>query len=159
MSQSKDGEAATFIKSKIQELEKEVGRSATQSSSTSGPLGRRASRSATESRRVVELKEKVATLEGDLDRRMRSYMDRERKFKDRIGSLENELSTLKEGKRKWLNADDRMSRLRSMHSDVLGNIEHVQSATTRVLQEQERDLLRAFRARLFDVQTDLERVS
>ena len=110
-----------------------------------------------QSQKVKSLQERVSTLEGDLDRRMRSYMDRERKFKDRISRLESELNSIKEGKRKWLNADDRMARLRNMHSDVLGNIEHVQTATTRVLQEQERDLLRAFRARLFDVQTDLER--
>lgn len=37
------------------------------------------------------------------------------------------------------------------------NIEHVQEQTSRILQEQERDLLRAFRARLFDVQTELEK--
>jgi hypothetical protein len=37
------------------------------------------------------------------------------------------------------------------------NIEHVQEQTARILQEQERDLLRAFRARLFDLQTELEK--
>jgi len=40
---------------------------------------------------------------------------------------------------------------------ILRNIEHVQEQTSRILQEQERDLLRAFRARLFDVQTELEK--
>ena len=33
----------------------------------------------------------------------------------------------------------------------------VQDRTARILQEQERDLVRAFRARLFDVQTELEK--
>jgi hypothetical protein len=45
-----------------------------------------------------------------------------------------------------------MNRLRKMHSNIQGNVEHVQEQTARILQEQERDLLRAFRARLFDVQ-------
>lgn len=39
------------------------------------------------------------------------------------------------------------------------NIEQVQDQTARILQEQERDLLRAFRARLFDVQTELEKAN
>jgi hypothetical protein len=39
----------------------------------------------------------------------------------------------------------------------VGNIDHVQEQTARILQEQERDLLRAFRARLFDLQTELEK--
>ena len=42
-------------------------------------------------------------------------------------------------------------------ANILTNIEHVQEQTARILQEQERDLLRAFRARLFDVQTELEK--
>lgn len=50
-----------------------------------------------------------------------------------------------------------MGRLRNMQANILGNVEHVQKQTARILQEQERDLLRAFRARLYDVQTELER--
>jgi hypothetical protein len=40
---------------------------------------------------------------------------------------------------------------------ILDNVELVQERTARILQDQERDLLRAFRARLFDVQTELEK--
>lgn len=40
---------------------------------------------------------------------------------------------------------------------MVTNIEHVQEQTARILQEQERDLLRAFRARLFELQTELEK--
>lgn len=50
-----------------------------------------------------------------------------------------------------------MDQVRDMHESILGNIEHVQEQTARILAEQERDLLRAFRARLFDVQTELEK--
>merc|ERR1719253_2581342 len=44
-----------------------------------------------------------------------------------------------------------------MHGKILNNVGQVQDRTARILQEQERDLLRAFRARLFDVQTELEK--
>merc|ERR1719454_1309862 len=44
-----------------------------------------------------------------------------------------------------------------MHARILSNVGQVQGRTSRILQEQERDLLRAFRARLFDVQTELEK--
>ena len=45
----------------------------------------------------------------------------------------------------------------AMQSQILNNVELVQDRTARIMQEQERDLLRAFRARLFDVQTELEK--
>jgi hypothetical protein len=44
-----------------------------------------------------------------------------------------------------------------MQGQILSRIELVQDRTSKILQEQERDLLRAFRARLFDVQTELEK--
>ena len=50
-----------------------------------------------------------------------------------------------------------MARLRELHSSIIGNVDHVQEQTARILQEQERDLLRAFRARLFDLQAELEK--
>lgn len=50
-----------------------------------------------------------------------------------------------------------MTHLKSMQSQILKNVELVQDRTAKILQEQERDLLRAFRARLFDVQTELEK--
>lgn len=39
-----------------------------------------------------------------------------------------------------------------MHQQILHNVEMVQDRSSKILQEQEKDLLRAFRARLFDVQ-------
>lgn len=44
-----------------------------------------------------------------------------------------------------------------MHGQILSNVELVQNRTATIMQEQERDLLRSFRARLFDVQTELEK--
>jgi hypothetical protein len=53
--------------------------------------------------------------------------------------------------------DTKISKLKNIHSKILDNVELVQERTARILQDQERDLLRAFRARLFDVQTELEK--
>jgi len=44
-----------------------------------------------------------------------------------------------------------------MQGQIMSNIELVQDRTARILQEQERDLLKAFRARLYDVQTELDK--
>jgi hypothetical protein len=54
-------------------------------------------------------------------------------------------------------SDPQMQTITKMHQQILGNVSQVQARTSRILQEQERDLLRAFRARLFDVQTELEK--
>jgi DNA repair exonuclease SbcCD ATPase subunit len=64
---------------------------------------------------------------------------------------------VKAGKSSWMKGDEKMQRIRSMHTKILNNVGQVQDRTARILQEQERDLLRAFRARLFDVQTELEK--
>lgn len=50
----------------------------------------------------------------------------------------------------------RMDPLRNVHEQVLDTISSIQNKTARVLQDQERDLIRAFRARLADVTVELE---
>ena len=50
-----------------------------------------------------------------------------------------------------------MESLKNMHQQILHNVEMVQDRSSKILQEQEKDLLRAFRARLFDVQVQTER--
>jgi len=64
---------------------------------------------------------------------------------------------MKAGKSSWMQGDSQMQTVRAMHAQILNNVGQVQDRTARILQEQERDLLRAFRARLFDVQTELEK--
>ena len=50
-----------------------------------------------------------------------------------------------------------MRELRRHHASIMRGVGQVQDRTSHILQEQERDLLRAFRARLFDVQSELEK--
>ena len=103
------------------------------------------------------LRVKISMLEKDLERRQETYVSRERAHKTRIDELEEELNRQRQRKTGWMKTDAKMSKLKSMHSQITGNVELVQDRTARILQEQERDLLRAFRARLFDVQTELEK--
>lgn len=96
-------------------------------------------------------------LEKDLERRQESYIARERAYKARIEDLEEELNAQKTLKTGWMKSDSKVAKLKGIHSKILENVELVQERTARILQDQERDLLRAFRARLFDVQTELEK--
>lgn len=100
---------------------------------------------------------RINLIEKDLERRQESYVARERAYKTRIDELEDELSEFRQNKTGWMKTDEKMSKLKHMQGQIMGNIELVQDRTARILQEQERDLLRAFRARLFDVQTELEK--
>lgn len=56
------------------------------------------------------------------------------------------------GKMSWMQGNNSMESLKDMHQQILHNVEMVQDRSSKILQEQEKDLLRAFRARLFDVQ-------
>eukprot|EP01039_Chlorochromonas_danica_P000196 gene195-206_t len=105
----------------------------------------------------ISLHARIGQLEKDLERRQESYITRERAYKMRIDELEEELAAQREAKTGWMKSDSKISKLKSMHNQILSNVELVQDRTARILQEQERDLLRAFRARLFDVQTELEK--
>ena len=100
---------------------------------------------------------KINTLEKDLERRQESYVSRERAYKTRIDELEEELLSQRQSKTGWMKEDTKMQNLKVMQSSIVNNVELVQDRTARILQEQERDLVRAFRARLFDVQTELEK--
>ena len=50
----------------------------------------------------------------------------------------------------------RMDRVRALHASVISSVDLVHDQTARILAEQEKDLLRAFRSRLTTVQSDLE---
>jgi hypothetical protein len=106
---------------------------------------------------VLALQHKNQQLEKDLERRQESYITRERAYKVRIDELEEELSAQRETKTGWMKSDTKIGKLKQMHTQILQNVELVQDRTARILQEQESDLLRAFRARLFDVQSELEK--
>lgn len=104
---------------------------------------------------TIPLLLKIACLEKDLERRQESYVTRERDYKTRI--QEQDLLLVRQTKTDWMKSDGKMSKLKSLQGQIIKNVDLVQDQTSRVLQDQERDLLRSFRARLFDVQAELEK--
>ncbi|KAF0698051.1 Aste57867_11299 [Aphanomyces stellatus] len=102
------------------------------------------------------MKSVIEKLEQDLARRQESYVRRERQYQVRIEELERMLSDSRAKKSSSVSHDDTMNALRGVHKNILVSISQVQERTGKILQEQEKDLLRAFRARLYSVQEELE---
>ena len=103
------------------------------------------------------LRAKISLLEEDLRRRQENYVIRERAHLAKIEEYEEEIQNYRKQKTGWMSTDDKSHKIKVFQQQILENIELVQDRTGKILQEQERDLLRAFRARLFDIQSELER--
>uniref|UniRef100_K3X1U5 Cilia- and flagella-associated protein 157 n=1 Tax=Globisporangium ultimum (strain ATCC 200006 / CBS 805.95 / DAOM BR144) TaxID=431595 RepID=K3X1U5_GLOUD len=101
-------------------------------------------------------KDVAAQLQEELNRRQESYVRRERQYKVRISELEAQLSESRAKKGKEGSLDASMEEIRQMHRNIIESVDQVQDRTSKILQEQEKDLLRAFRARLYSVQEELE---
>ena len=106
----------------------------------------------------------IETLESDLRRREDSYARRDADSQNRIRELSDALDRARgsrpddqDQEADEQNFKEREQQLKSYHREIMENLDVVQDATTQILQDQERDLLRAFKARLFDVQTELDR--
>lgn len=103
-------------------------------------------------RQLESATEKNRSLEDEYKHRIASFVKRETQTKNKIESLERRLN---EG----TDQDDHMQRMAvigNMHKLVVSGVECIQSNTAKILQDQERDLMRAFRARLQEVSKDLE---
>jgi len=97
-------------------------------------------------------KEKNRSLEDQVKYRIASFVKREAQTKNKIESLERRLN---EG----TDDDEHMQRMgviENMHKCVMGGLDCIQTNTAHILQEQEKDLMRAFRARLQEVSKELE---
>lgn len=117
---------------------------------------------------------KVESLQDDLKRRQESYIRRERQYKAKIDELEQTAARLRAEKVvAHEDTDESMKDIRNLHESIISSVGQVQDRTSNVLRgtftinlvknitrrnivEQEKDLLRAFRSRLYDVQTELE---
>jgi len=96
-------------------------------------------------------KDKNRQLEDQFKYRVGSFIKRETQAKKTIESLEKQLMERTDDEHR-----QRMGVIRNMHDSVCNGLEEIQNRTAKVLQEQEKDLMRAFRARLQDVYKELE---
>ncbi|KAJ8608913.1 hypothetical protein CTAYLR_005271 [Chrysophaeum taylorii] len=101
--------------------------------------------------------EELEALESELKQKQAEFIRRERVYKLRTSELNEELEGLKAEKTKWMDDDPEMRKLRGMHQEIVKNVSHLQGHTVRLVQEQERDLLNAFRSRLLDACRELEK--
>jgi len=97
-------------------------------------------------------KAKNQSLEDQFKYRLAHFVKRETQTKNKIESLERRLND---------GVDDdehvqRMAVIETMHKSVVMGLASIQSNTAKILQDQEKDLMRAFRARLQEVSKDLE---
>jgi len=97
-------------------------------------------------------KAKNQSLEDQFKYRLAHFVKRETQTKNKIDSLEKRLND---------GVDDdehvqRMAVIETMHKSVIMGLGSIQSNTAKILQDQEKDLMRAFRARLQEVSKDLE---
>mmetsp|Transcript_39555 Transcript_39555/g.123377 ORF Transcript_39555/g.123377 Transcript_39555/m.123377 type:complete len:439 (+) Transcript_39555:115-1431(+) len=103
-------------------------------------------------RQLDSEKEKNRSLEDQYKYRVATFMKRETQTKNKIESLEKRLNDGPEVDEH----SQRMSVISNMHQSVVAGLECIQNNTAKILQDQEKDLMRAFRARLQEVSKDLE---
>jgi len=97
-------------------------------------------------------KDKNRTLEDKYKFRVQSFVKRETQTKNKIEELERRFSDGDDG-------DDhvqRMALIRTWHNYIVEGLEHMQDSTVSILQNQEKDLVRAFKLKLEEVTRDLE---
>jgi len=102
------------------------------------------------------LMDRLQGVKDDLRATQENFISRERAYQLRIEELEVALLDKRQAKIGWMKSHPKISKLKNMQSQILSNVALVQDRFSRVMQEQERDLLRAFQARLLDVQAELE---
>eukprot|EP00742_Colponemidia_sp_Colp-10_P004954 GILJ01005292.1.p1 GENE.GILJ01005292.1~~GILJ01005292.1.p1 ORF type:complete len:587 (+),score=114.12 GILJ01005292.1:124-1884(+) len=106
-----------------------------------------------------ELQEKYNTcaddkskLEVDIKRRQERYIRREAEYRRTIEDLQKQLRS----RGVEVENTEQMKTVQTIHSKIMDNINNIQGKTAKILQDQEKDLVRAFRSRLADIQKELE---
>lgn len=97
-------------------------------------------------------KDKNRSLEDQYKHRVASFVKRETATMNKIDALERRLTEGAESDEHG----KRMEAIGNMHQSVVTGLECIQNNTAKILQDQEKDLMRAFRARLQEVSKDLE---
>lgn len=103
-------------------------------------------------KQLDEERNKNRTLEDQYKHRVASFVKREKATMNKIEALEKRLLEGAENDER----SKRMEAIGNMHKSVITGLECIQTNTAKILQDQEKDLMRAFRARLQEVSKDLE---
>jgi len=98
-------------------------------------------------------KERTRQLEEQFTYRVGALVQRESLAKKTVEALERKLGGPENAEEEHR---QRMAMIRNMHDSVVGGLACLQANTAKILQDQEKDLMRAFRARLQDVSKELE---
>lgn len=102
-------------------------------------------------RQIHEERDKNRSLQDQYKVRVATFVKRELQTKSRIEALERRLAEKKESDEH----DHKMLYVQSMHRDVIKSLDHIQNSTAQKLQDQERDLLKAFNAKLQKVKAEM----
>lgn len=101
---------------------------------------------------IADLEGQLRSLEDRYKFRISSFMKRETQTRNKIESLERRLN---EGSDQDEHVQ-RMAVIENMHRSVVQGLESIQGNTSKILHEQEKELMRAFRAKLQEVSKELE---
>ena len=103
--------------------------------------------------RYEDVMKENESLKAEQRRRMESYMRRETSYQTEIDDMK---AMIERQAKERPPEDERLKELRGQHRQVIEVVGALKTREKASLHEQEQDLLRAFRARLWDVQFELE---
>jgi hypothetical protein len=83
------------------------------------------------------------------------FTRRERRYLEKISALTAERDTLLHNRDGWIDADTQLERIKTLHATVLAGVADFRESAVQVMNDQQKDLARAFRVRLDEVQGDL----
>jgi len=115
-----------------------------------------ARRRSKETEKETQQRSRIEALENDLRRRQTSYIRRERAYQMQVEDLQNQLAVARRGGIEEGLATDTMDKIRQQHRQIMEDINGIHVRTSNKIKEKEKDLLRSFTVRLFDVQSELE---
>lgn len=111
---------------------------------------------------IKSIKEKLQSatmrehiLEKEIEEREDRFKKRETEYREIIQDLNKQLTS-----RVMLqthNADQNKSVLLNLHGQIVDNVNHIQTKTTNVLAEQEKDIIRFYNTKIKELQQDFEK--
>jgi hypothetical protein len=107
------------------------------------------------------LRQRILNLEEELRSKQEVFLNRERAHLAKIEEYEEEINSYRRAKTGWMSIDSRYSegysKIKGYQGEILETVDLIQHHTVDMLEKQEKDLVRAFRARLSDIRSELSR--